>query len=104
MPIPGEDDNVSENFGSYKDDKLEKQDIEGDHRNLVGENLNTGSYVRDSLSECLFQDAILASELSVSSRKFRLNKQEFPIGKFVLDIKYFYLGLQNNNSFHPFND
>ncbi len=36
-PILGEDDNVSRNFGFYKDKEsiLEEQDIVEDHKNLV---------------------------------------------------------------------
>ena len=39
----GEDDNTSDNFGPYKDGKStsEVQDIEKDHRNLVGKSSDT---------------------------------------------------------------
>ena len=38
MSIPGEDDNLSDNFGPYEDEEStpEAQDIEKDHRDLVG--------------------------------------------------------------------
>lgn len=49
--IPRKDDNISENFELNKDDKLEKQDIEGDHRNLVGKSPNSGNSIRDGLLE-----------------------------------------------------
>ncbi len=52
MPIPGEDENTSDNFGLYEDEEsiLEEQDIEGDHRNSVGESSDTRSHARDGLS------------------------------------------------------
>lgn len=51
MPISKEDNNTLENFESYKDKKsiLEEQDIEGDHRDLIGKSLNTKSHRRNSL-------------------------------------------------------
>lgn len=53
MSILGEDDNISKNFGSHKDEKsiLEKQDIKGDHKNLVGKNSDIRSHIKDGLSE-----------------------------------------------------
>lgn len=43
MPIPGENNNTSENFEPYenKESLLENQDIEGDHRDFVGKSLDT---------------------------------------------------------------
>ncbi len=54
IPIPGKDDNTSRNFGPYEDEKstLKEQDIEGDHKNLVGESLDIGSRTRNGLSGC----------------------------------------------------
>ena len=48
MPMPGEDDNASDNFGPYKDkgSTPEAQDIEGDHRDLVGKSSDTRSRAR----------------------------------------------------------
>ena len=56
MPIPWENINLSENFGSYKDKKsiLEKQDIEGNYRDLIGKSLDTRRYARISLSKHTF--------------------------------------------------
>ncbi len=71
---------------------------------MVGESSDTGSHARDSLSERITQDGLLASELSPSLREIRFSKQEFPAGIPVSDIKYQHPGSQNNNLFHPFND
>ena len=55
MPIPEDDDNISENFEPYKDEKftLEEQNIEGDYINLVGKSLDIGSHARNGLSRCI---------------------------------------------------
>lgn len=49
----GKDNNTSDNFGNYKDEEsiLKVQDIEGDHRDLVGKSLDIQSCARDSLSK-----------------------------------------------------
>lgn len=74
--ILGEDDNTSENVGFYEDEKstLEEQDIEEDHRNLVGKSSDTESCVRDDLSEHTPQDGIFASELLSSFKEVRFSK------------------------------
>ena len=48
--INKKDENKSENVGPYKNEKsiLEKQDIEGDYRNLHNKSLNTKSHAKDS--------------------------------------------------------
>ncbi len=76
MPIPGEDDNTSDNFGLYEDEEfiLEEQDIESDYRNLVGESSDTGSHARDGLSRRTPQDGLLASESSSSLREVRFSE------------------------------
>ena len=106
MPMLGEDDNASEYFGPHEKEEytLDEQDIEGDHRDLVGEYLDTRSRARDSLSERIPQDGLLASKLSSSLKEVRFSGQEFPAGKPVSDIKYHHPGFQNNNPFHPFID
>ncbi len=104
MPIPEEDNHTSENFGSHEDDKSEEQDIERDYRNSVGENSDTRSCARDSLSRCTLQDRLLANELSVSLKEVKFSEQELPISKPVSDMKYPYLDSQNNNLFHSFNN
>ena len=42
MPMPRKDDNVSKNFGSYKNEEFiqEKQEIEVNHKDLIGESLD----------------------------------------------------------------
>ena len=48
MPMPAEDNNTSDNFGPYEDEKstLEAQDIEKDHKNLVDKSSDTKNCVR----------------------------------------------------------
>ena len=74
MPIPGEDDNISENHWLHENNKSEEQDIEGDHRNLVGESSDTKSRARDDLSGFTPQDSFFANELSVSLRETRFSE------------------------------
>ena len=106
MPMLRENDNLSENFGSHKGEKstLEEQKMEGDYKDLVSKNSNTGSRARDGLSEYTPQAGLLASELSSSLRQVTSSKQDFPAGKPVSNIKYYYRGSKNNNLFYPFND
>lgn len=68
MSIQRENDNKSDNFGSYENEKstLEKQDMEKYHKNLVGKISNTESHIRDSLSRRILQDELFANELSLS--------------------------------------
>lgn len=98
--------NTSDNYGPHLDEILilEEWNIERDHRNLVDKSLDIESCARDSLLECIPQDEFLASELSSLLREIWFNEQEFPINKLISDIKYNYLGFQNNNPFYPFND
>lgn len=70
MPMPGEEDNESDNFGPHKDEasRLKEQDIEGDHKDL-GKSSDTRSHGRDSLLEHIFQDGLLESDSSSSLRE-----------------------------------
>ena len=45
MPMPGKNNNASDNFRPYKDEESisKAQDIEKDHRNLVGKSSDTGN-------------------------------------------------------------
>ncbi len=105
-PILGEYDNASGNLGPHEDEEstLTEQDIEGDHRNLVGESLDTGSRARDGLSRRTPQAGLLGSESSSSLREVRFSDQEFAAGTPVSNTKYNHPGFQNNNLFHPFHD
>ena len=51
MSIIGKDDNISENFGFYEDEKLilKEQDIKKYHANLIYKSSDTKNYVKDSL-------------------------------------------------------
>ena len=66
MLVLGGNDNTSKYFKLHKDQKyiLDEQNIEEDHRNLVGKSLDFESYVRDSLSESILQNGFFANELS----------------------------------------
>ena len=48
MPMPGEDDNTSDNFGSYENEKStpEAQDIEKGYKDLVGKSSDTRNCTR----------------------------------------------------------
>ena len=89
MLILEEDDNVSDNFGPYKNDKSKPkmQDIKGDHRDWVGKSLNTGSRARVKHT---LQDRLLRNELSSFWREIRFNEQEFSASTPVSNIKYDY--------------
>lgn len=67
MSMLEEDDNVSKCFGPYKNEEytLDKQDLEKDHRNLVGQNLDTGNLTKDSLLRRIPQYGFFACELSL---------------------------------------
>ncbi len=105
-PIPGEEDNASGNFGPNEDGEspLEKQDIEGDHKNSVGESSDTRSRARDGLSGRTHQAGLLGSESSSSLREVRFSDQEFAVGTPISNIKYNHPGFQNDNRFYPFHD
>ncbi len=83
---------------------MEEQDIEGDHRNLVGKRSDTRSHTRDCLSGRTPQNGLLVSESSSFLREVRFSEQEFPTGIPVSNIKYHHPGFQNNNLFHSFNN
>lgn len=57
MLMPGEDDNLIDNFGPHIDKKsvLEGLDIKVDNMDLVFESSNIGSYVKNILSRCTSQ-------------------------------------------------
>ena len=99
--MSGKDDNRSDNFGSYKDEKSisEAQDIEKDYRDLVGKSLVTGNHAR---AKHTLQDGLLRSESSSSLRKVRFSEQELSAGTLVSNIKYDYPGSQNDSLFYLF--
>lgn len=75
MLMPGENDNISEYYEPHKDEeyRIDKQDIEGDYKDLVGKSLDFGSYAKDSLSERTPQNRLFASESSLSLRKIKFS-------------------------------
>ena len=103
MPMPEEDDNVSDNFGFYKDEKstTEMQDIERDHRDLVGENSDTRSCARAGRTS---QDRLFESRSPSSLREVRFSEQELPTGTPVSNIKYDHLESKDNNLFYLFHN
>lgn len=104
--IPRKNNNASKNFRLYKNEKsiLKEQEIERDHRNLVGKCLDIRKRTKNSLSGCTSQDGFFASESLTSLKEVKFSKQVFLAGKSVLNIKYHFPGFQNNNLFYPFND
>ncbi len=105
-PIPRENDNASGNFGPHEDEEstLKEQDIEEDHRNLVGKSSDTESYTSDDLSRHTPQAGLLGSESSSSLREVRFSDQKFAAGTPVSNIKYNHPGFQNDNPFLPFHN
>ena len=89
-PIPGEDENISENVGLYEDEEstLEEQNIEVDHRNFRSESLDTRSYAKDGLLGRISQAELFGSESSSFLRKVRFCDQKFATSTFVSNIKY----------------
>ena len=89
--MPGKDDNASDNFGLYEDEKsiLEVQDIEGDHRDLVGKSLDTRNRIRVRRTP---QNGLLRNELSSSIREVKFSEQEFLADTPVSNIKYDHIG------------
>ena len=106
MPIARKNDNVSNNFGLYKNEKiaLKKSDIEKDKIKLVSESLDIESHIRHILWERICQDQLYGSKLLSSLRKFRFNDQEFIAGTLVFNIKYHYPIFQIVNTFYLFHD
>ena len=101
MPMPEEDNNALDNFRPYEDERymLEVQDIERDHKNLVGKSSDTESCARVGY---ILPDGLLENESSLSLKKISFNKLEFPAGTPISNIKYDHPGLQNNILFYPF--
>ena len=87
MPMPKKDDNSSDNFGLYEDEKStpEAQDIERDHKDLVGESSDTGSHTRAGHAP---YNELFGNELSSLLREVKFSEQEFPAGTSVSNIKY----------------
>ncbi len=75
---------------------LEEQDIKKDHRNLVSENSDTESYIRNDLSKHTPKVELFKNLLSSSLRKVRFSDQKFTIGTPVSNIKYNYLRFISN--------
>ncbi len=89
-PIPGGDNNALENFGPHEDQKsiLKEQDIEENHKNLIGKSSDIRSHIKDGLLGFTPQVVRLRSESSSSLREFRFNDQEFTTGITLSNIKY----------------
>ena len=65
--------NRSDNFVLYEDEKSinEAENIEENHKNMVGKGSNTERCIKDSLSGCISQNRMLGSELSLSLKEVR---------------------------------
>lgn len=94
MPMVGEEDNLSDNSGPYKDEKhaLEEPDIEKDDKDLANDSLDTRNHARNMLSGYTTQDELLRSVSSWSLRAFRSSDQEFAAGISISKIKYNHCG------------
>ena len=101
MPVPGEDGNALDNFEPYEDKEstLEAQNIERDHKDLIGKSSNTGNCAKTSRT---LQDELLKSELSSFLREVKFSKEEFFAGILVFNIKYDHPRSQKYNLFYPF--
>ena len=73
MPMPKEDDNISDNFGTYEAEISipEAQDMERTSRNSVDKSSDTESRVR---AEHTSEDGLLGSESSSSLREVSLSE------------------------------
>lgn len=102
MPMPEEDDNVLDHFRHYEKEKyiLKGQNIEEDHIDLISKSLDTRSCVRDILLWHILQHGLLKNKSSLFLNKLKFCEQEFPANTPVFNIKYDYLGLQNNKPFY----
>ena len=106
-PILAKDDDTLDYF-IYDNEKeyalgKKRQDIKEDQRNLVGKSWDNKS-VRNMLPKRPPQDGLHASELLSSLKEVWFSEQKFLAGTPVSNIKYNYLGSQNNNIFYPFNN
>ena len=101
--MQGEDDNALDNFRPYEDEKStsKMQNIERDHKDLIGKNSDTGSHAGVGYTP---QDWLLGSESSLSLIKVRFSEQEFSTGTPVFNIKYDHLESQNDSFFYPFHN
>lgn len=70
---------------------------------MIGKNLNTQSPAKNGLSKNTSQTVVFANELLSFLREVKFNKLEFSASKSISDIKYYYLGFQNNNFFYQIN-
>ena len=73
MPMPEEDDNISDNFGPYEDEEStpEAKDIKKDHRDSVGKSSDTGSRIRVRRT---LQDGLLGSKSLSSLREIKFSE------------------------------
>ena len=101
--MQGKNDNISDNFGPYKDKEStsKTQDIEKNHRDLINKSSDDENYVRAGHTP---EDGLLKSELSSFIREVRFSEQKFPTNIPVSNIKYDHLKSQNNNLFYPFHN
>lgn len=90
MLIVREDDNLSDNFRSHKDQKpaLKELDIEKNNIDLVSKSLDTESLAKDMLSDRVSQDRLLKSELSPALKEVRFNDLKFAVSILISNIKY----------------
>ena len=75
MLMAGENNNLSKNFESHKDEKpaLEEPDIEKDDIDLTSKSSDTKSRTGNMLLECTLQARLPRNELSLLLREVRLD-------------------------------
>lgn len=93
MPMPEEDDNISECFETHKDEKytLDDQKIKRDFIDLVSKSLNIKSHAKNNLWGHIPQYKLFANKLSLFLREISFGEQKFFIDKFLPDLKYHHL-------------
>lgn len=73
--MAGEDDNLSNNFRLYKDEKLvlKGANIKENDIDLVSESLDTGTHIRNILSGYTFQNKLLRNKWLSFLRKVKFS-------------------------------
>ena len=73
MPMPGENNKPSDNFGPYQEKEFtpEAQDTEKDHRDVLGKSSDTKSHTKVGQTP---QNRLLRSESSLSLKEVRFSK------------------------------
>ena len=86
--------NASDYFFNHKKNKYslgnKKQNIEEDLKNLVGKSLDNKN-IKNMLFRYILKDWLFINKLSSFLKEIEFNKQEFPTGIAISEIKYNHL-------------